>query len=82
MQSEMIEFQPSKQFATIEEAIREAVQKAQELRQTFSVDCNGMQLIIQPESNVDKLLAKYWQFKHDQGVADGSILVSSFTFPV
>lgn len=77
----IIEFEPSKRFIKIEEAIEEAVTKAREEKCTFRFDCNDFVMIIDANSDLNTLIRKYWEYKHNEGIANGSIISTSFQFP-
>jgi hypothetical protein len=68
----IVEFEPTKRFAKIEEAIEEAVSKAKEKRCAFRFDCNDFVMIIDANSDINTLINKYWEFKHNEGIASGS----------
>lgn len=76
MNQRVIDFTPSKQNALIEEAIAEAIAKARETGVTYRFNCNGLPMLIDSKSDADDLLNKYWQFDHENGVANGSILTT------
>ncbi len=74
----VIEFTPSRSFIKIDEAIEEAVEKAKTERCTVRFNCNDFVMIIDRNSDVNSLISKYWEFKHNEGVANGSIISTTF----
>lgn len=78
----LIEFTPSRRFIKIEEAIEEAVAKATKERCSLRFDCNDFVMIIDGNSDVNSLIDKYWEFKHNEGIANGSIISTTFQFPM
>ncbi|MFA6213261.1 MAG: hypothetical protein WCT03_03905 [Candidatus Obscuribacterales bacterium] len=78
----VIEFEPSKRFIKIEEAIREAFEKAKKEKCTVRFDCNDLVMFIDATSDINSLIDKYWEFRHNEGIANGSIVSASFPFPI
>jgi len=77
----IIEFEPTKRFVKLEEAIEEAITKAREKECTFRFDCNGLILFIDSNSDVNTLMSKYWEFKHNEGIENGTIISVPLQFP-
>lgn len=77
----IVEFEPTKRFAKIEEAIQEAVAKARENQCTFRFDCNDFIMLIDGNSDVNTLISKYWEFKHKEGIANGTIISIPVNYP-
>lgn len=77
----LVDFEPSKRFAKVEEAIEEAVSEAQKRKCTFRFDCNDFIMIIDSNSDVNTLINKYWEFKHNEGIENGSIISVPLTYP-
>lgn len=70
----IIEFEPSKRFAKVEEAIDEAVDKARREGCTLRFNCNDFVMLIDSSSDANSLINRYWEFKHNEGVANGTII--------
>jgi hypothetical protein len=77
----IVDFEPTKRFPKVEEAIEEAVAKAREKQCTFRFDCNDFIMLIDASSDVNTLIDKYWQFKHNEGLANGTIVPVPFDYP-
>jgi hypothetical protein len=77
----VIEFKPSTRFIKIEEAIEEAAEKAKKEKCTVRFNCNDFVMIIDANSDINSLINKYWEFKHNEGIANGSIISTSFQYP-
>lgn len=77
----IVEFEPTKRFAKVEEAIEEAVTMAREKQCTFRFDCNDFIMLIDGSSDVNTLIDKYWEFKHNEGIANGTIISIPFDYP-
>jgi hypothetical protein len=78
----VIEFEPSGRFVKIEDAIVEAVEKAKKEKCTLRFNCNDLIMIIDANSDLNSLLGKYWEFKHNEGLANGSIISVPFQYPI
>ncbi len=77
MNNEIIDFQPSERFAKVEDYIKEAIAKAQETGQIYKLECNDFVTTVNSKSDAEELLNQYWQFRHDKGIADGSIATAT-----
>ncbi len=78
----IIEFEPSKSRLTVEEAIEEAVAKARERNCIYRFECNNFVMLIDTNSDTSTLINKYWEFKHNEGIANGTIATATFKYPI
>lgn len=77
----IINFEPRKRFSSIDEAIREAIDKAKKTGDAYRFDCNGLPMVIDCNSDAEELLERYWKYDHEQGVTSGRIVTVPFKYP-
>lgn len=75
------EFKPSRSRMTVDEAVKEAVHAARENNCRYVLTCWGFQMLIDSSTNVHAILESYWDFQHERGVENGSIVTTSFNWP-